>query len=104
MFVIRWLSRYGKDTFRAWDFWTAAACAAGTSALAFITAVQQSAQAVLFAEAAVGTAMTATVLAALAIFATCFDGSYRLVLEKAGNSGTHSCPTRLSLSLLPSPL
>jgi hypothetical protein len=82
--VGRWLSRYGADTFGHWDFLVAVACGGAAFGLAYVTAVHQSEQAVLFAEIAIGVAMTATVLAALAIFATFFDGSYRVVLEGAG--------------------
>lgn len=82
--VRSWFSRYGADTFRSWDFYVAAVCAALTFWLASIDEVHANGQAVLFAEAAIGVAMTATVLTALAIFATFFDGTYRLVLEKGG--------------------
>ncbi len=90
--VRRWVSQHGADTFKHWDFLTAIGCAAAAFGLAFITSVHQSAQAVLFAEIAVGVAMTATVLAALAIFATFFDGAYRIVLEQSGGFGDALMP------------
>jgi hypothetical protein len=79
-----WLSEYGSTTFGAWDFKAALPFAGVAFGLTFVKSVHQAAVPVLFAEVGVGVAMTATVFAALALFATFYDGSYRLVLERAG--------------------
>jgi hypothetical protein len=79
-----WLREYGRSTFRAWDFIVAVVVGAASFALAFVDSVRDAAVPILLAEAAIGVAVTATVFAALAIFATFFDGSYRRVLELSG--------------------
>jgi hypothetical protein len=80
----KWLEVYGKGTFMAWDFRTALGFGVGTFALAFVREVRDAAVPILISEAAIGVAVTATVFAALAVFTTFFDGTYRRVLELAG--------------------
>jgi hypothetical protein len=80
----KWLEAYGKGTFMAWDFRMALGFGIGTFALAFVRVVRDAAVPILIAEAAIGVAVTATVFAALAVFTTFFDGTYRRVLELSG--------------------
>lgn len=79
-----WLRQYGRGTFRSWDFLVALGFGAASFGLGFVDAVRDAAVPILIAEAAIGVAVTATVFAALAVFATFYDGTYRRVLELAG--------------------
>lgn len=79
-----WLRHYGRSTFRAWDFSAAAGIGLVSGLLGLSRAVRAAAPTVLLASAGVDVALTATILAALAIFTTLFDTSYRRVLEAAG--------------------
>jgi hypothetical protein len=79
-----WLKEFGPSTFRAWDFWAALGVGVVSAVLTLDHAVRASAPTVLLASAGINVALTATVLAALAIFTALFDSSYRRVLEAAG--------------------
>jgi len=59
--------------------------ASAGAAVGFSEPIAKEAVTILLAEAAVGVALAAVVLAALAIFATFFDDSYRQVLEAASD-------------------
>jgi hypothetical protein len=80
------MKRYGRSTFLAWDFivgfgaFDLVCVVAGTQA-----SVRQSGVTVLFAEMALGAALLAVVLGALAILVTFFDEHYRQVLAAADN-------------------
>lgn len=87
-----WLKQYGRGTFCSWDFVVAISIGAGTFGLGFIDSVRDAAVPILIAEAAIGVAITATVFAALAVFATFYDGAYRRVLELAGGFRTALMP------------
>jgi len=82
--VSRWFREFGAGTFGAWDFKVAAACGLAAGLLSLVADVRRDATTVLLASAGVDVALTATILAALAIFTTSFDSAYRLVLEAAG--------------------
>lgn len=79
-----WLDEFGSSTFRAWDFRLACAVGVVSAALGFDESVRTSAPPVLLASAGVDVALTATILAALAVFTTLFDSAYRRVLDTAG--------------------
>jgi hypothetical protein len=69
---------------RSWDTYVGLGAGAVAGGLMGSDAVRGAAVAVLLAEAAIGIALTATVLGAVAIFATFFDANYRRVLDLAG--------------------
>jgi hypothetical protein len=79
-----WLGEFGASTFGAWDFKVGAIVGVVSVALASAHAVRDAATTVLLTSAGVDVAVTATILAALTIFTTLFDSSYRLILEAAG--------------------
>lgn len=74
-------------TFRSWDFAAGVGAGGFAALLAINPQVRGSAPTLLLAELAVGLGVVATVLAALAILTTFFDGHYRRVMEAAG--GVH---------------
>jgi hypothetical protein len=82
--VRAWLREFGRDTFDSWDFKAAALCGAGALVASLSQDVRDASIPVLITEAAVGVALTSTVLGGMAIFATFFDGAYRMVLDAAG--------------------
>lgn len=82
--IANWLRRYGRGTFRSWDFYVGVALGCVGAGASLVRSVRDAAVPILLAEAAVGVALTATVLAAMAIVATFFDPTYRRVLDLAG--------------------
>jgi hypothetical protein len=82
--VRAWLKEFGASTFRAWDFKAAVAVGVLSLLLTLAQAVRDTVTTVLLTSAGIDVALTATILAALTIFTTLFDSSYRLVLEGAG--------------------
>jgi hypothetical protein len=81
---MRWLRASGVPTLHSWDFYVAAALGAVAFGLAFDDAVRKGGVTMLIAEAAIGVALTSTVLGGLAIFSGSLDAAYRAVLEAAG--------------------
>lgn len=81
-----WLAAHGRDVLLAPDAMVGLAAGVGAGvAVGFSKSIGKEAVTILLAEAAVGVALAAVVLAALAIFATFFDDSYRQVLEAASD-------------------
>lgn len=79
-----WVKDFGASTFAAWDFKVAVAVGVLSLLLDLVNAIRADVTTVLLTSAGIDVALTATILAALTIFTTLFDSSYRLVLEAAG--------------------
>jgi hypothetical protein len=79
--TMRWWTTYGWPTVRSWDFVIGVAGGGLAFGVAISPAVRDNALTFLIAEAAIGVALTSTVFAGLALFATFFDRGYRRVLE-----------------------
>ena len=79
-----WLKRYGRGTFRSWDFYVAIVCGVAAYFICGSKAVRTAAVPVLMGQAAIGVGLLAVVFGAIAVFATFYDPSYRRVLDLAG--------------------
>lgn len=77
------LAQASRDVFVAWDFGVGVLSSGLAFGLCWNKSVRDSVTTILVAEAAFAVAVTATVLAAMAIFATFYDPSYRRVLDLA---------------------
>jgi hypothetical protein len=75
---------YAWPAIRSWDCGAAVAIGIGAGVLATDHRVDGAAVPVLLAQAGIGVALTSTVLAGLAVFATFFDGAYRTALDLGG--------------------
>jgi hypothetical protein len=80
----RWIKEYGRATLLAWDSYAGLVLGGGAGGLTLFRSVRTGAVPVLLAEAAIGVGLAAVVFAAMAIFGTFFDASYRRVLDLAG--------------------
>lgn len=76
--------KYAASAFKSWDFYVGVFFGAFGGGITLDARVRDAAVPVVLAESAIGVALTATVFAAVAIFATFFDSSYRRVLDLAG--------------------
>ncbi len=79
-----WVRKYGRGTFRSWDFYVAVVCGVAAYIICGSKVVRAAAVPVLMAEAAIGVGLLAVVFGAIAVFATFYDPSYRRVLDLAG--------------------
>lgn len=84
--VAAWLVANGRSTFRSWAFYVAVGSAVVTGIAAIDEDVRNNGVTILLPEVGVGVALSAVVLAAIAIFTTFFDDWYRRVLETASGS------------------
>jgi hypothetical protein len=89
---MRWWRTYGWPTVRSWDFAIGLVCGGLAFGVSISPDVRDEALTFLIAEAAIGVALTGTVFAGLALFATFFDRGYRRVLELAGGLASAVLP------------
>jgi hypothetical protein len=92
----QWTRRNGSDVFLSVDFYVGVASGVGAAVSAMDHDVRANGVTVLLPEAGVAVALSAVVLAAMAILATFFDDWYRRVLETvSGSVGQALMPYRV---------